>query len=109
MLLILFRLCNEEVEVLYVHSQATTGLDGPIESAVLDFIGGNVDLVDELPGEDVGTLGRVVDHRLLVDLVANVVARMVNRVQFGHLAHIDAVDLDVLHVDDGNQLSGTRD
>ena len=108
LLLILLGLSNEEVEVLDVHSQATAGLDGAIESAALDFIGGDVDLIHGLSREDVGTLGSIVENRVLVDLVANVVARMVNRVQLGHLAHVDAVDLDVLHVNDGDQLSGAR-
>lgn len=109
LLLILLGLSNEEVEVLHVHSQATTGLDGTIEPAALDVIGGYVDLVHELSCKDVGTLGCIVEHRVLVDLVTDVVTRVVNRVQLGHLAHIDAVDLDVLHVNDGDQLSGTRD
>lgn len=109
LLLILLGLSNEEVEVLHIHSQASAGLDGAIEPAALDFISGDVDLVYGLSREDVGAFGCIVEYRVLVNLVADVVARVVDRVQLGHLAHVDAVDLDVLHVDDGDQLSGARD
>jgi hypothetical protein len=61
LLLILISLSNEEVIVTRVHNQVTTGLDGTIELAALEAIGGNDDFVQELPGEYVGAVGCIVD------------------------------------------------
>jgi hypothetical protein len=79
LLLILLSLSNEEVVVIRIRKQVTTGLDGSIELAALEVIGGNGDLVHVLIGEYVDQIVFIVYNRVLIDKLTDLVAQVVNR------------------------------